>query len=189
METLIYVQDFNGEKPQKDVLEQTIKWLKSVEERPHITLLHVIDERVVEDAVVSGAQVGSGFMDTNGLRRTIIEGSIKQGMKYLQAFKEELKSAGFGAVTSVKVGDPVQTVIQESKIERADVILTVKNKPGFFAALFGEDSYGHIGREIINMSEVPVVIVTPRSLRLTDIGRGRRRAVAGPMDVEEVSLR
>jgi nucleotide-binding universal stress UspA family protein len=189
METLIYVQDLNAGKPPKDVLDQTITWLKSTGEKAHVTLLHVVDEKAIEDAVVSGAHVGTGFMDTNGLRRTITEGSIKKGLKYLRAFKEELKSAGFGAVTSMEIGNPVQTVIQESKFARADVVLIVKNKLGFFGALFVEDSYGHIAREIVNRSEVPVVIVTPKSIRLTDLGRGRPRGVTGPMHAKEGFLR
>jgi nucleotide-binding universal stress UspA family protein len=170
---LVYVQELDAKKIRVEIVGQILEWLSCIKDKPRFILLHVIDEALLENAVLSGTQIGTGFMDAETLRKTLVEKSIDRGLEYLNSLKQDFDIHGYRATTLVKIGNPVTTVIQESQFHKTDAILVVERRRSILSTLFGEDSYGGVCEKIIQKSNVPVVVITPKSIRFTDMGKKR----------------
>jgi nucleotide-binding universal stress UspA family protein len=170
---LVAILDLNGKKASQELVDQATKVLGSVDEEKNIVLLHVIDEGLIEEAAKSGAYIGQGLMDTKKLREKLIAGSINKAREYTEEIKNELHKHGFDADTDVWVGPPASIILQESKALKADVIIVVEHRRSFINSIFGGDGYGWLCCEIIERSDVPVVVITPKSIRFTDVGKRR----------------
>lgn len=179
---LVSIQDFTSKKTREEITGMAIKWLESIDEKPSVALLHVVDEAVLEQALVSGSYIGTGAFDTRTLRKTLKEESMKKGFQYLKELKQDFVSKGYNTHIVLKVGDPVSTILNEARVLKASTILMVECHKSVLSAIFGGDAYGGICNKIVQKSSLPVVVITPKSIRFTDMGK--KRAILPRLNVE-----
>ncbi|MEK6978507.1 MAG: universal stress protein [Candidatus Hydrothermarchaeota archaeon] len=150
----------NNTDDSKSVTKQVGEWMGELRGRADPTVLYVVDEALIGRAALADDE----YFDIGTRRDAVLEKAVRDGEAYLQELKGVYGGEGIEVETRLRLGNPAREIVREARESDAyAIVIGTHNRSSVSKALFGS-----ITNEVIRAAPCPVIVFTPKLLRLTD---------------------
>jgi nucleotide-binding universal stress UspA family protein len=148
-------------KDSENVVGQVVEWMKEMRGKADATLLYVIDEEMVEEASLADNGTFLGYEERKNL---ILRRAIKEGRAYLEGLEQVYGQQGIPVKAKIRVGRPSTEIVKEAKAQGAYAVIIGTHS----RSRLSKSILGSITSDVICASPCPVIVFTPKVLKLTD---------------------
>lgn len=150
----------NNTEDSKSVTRQVVDWMRELKGKADPTVLYVVDEPLIEKASLGDDE----YFDIGTRRDAILEKAVKDGEAYLRELKEIYGREGIEVKTRLRLGNPAREIVREAREAGAyAIVIGTHNRSSVSKALLGS-----ITNEVVRAAPCPVIVFTPKLIRLTD---------------------